>query len=113
MRRSKIARPMRPPATPNGARRLDLTPSRLFGKADPTTGDRRKENRAGLGLGNDGNWKVQAAQIGAMAAGFAALAALCGDGKCLLPWGGGNAADRLGPSPDLEISPANEPRPAR
>lgn len=96
--------------TPNGARRLDLTPSRLFGKSD--TPDRRgKEKSSGLSLGDDTSWKVQAVQVGAIAAGFAALVAICGNGNCLLPFGGG--ADNLGPPADLQIRPDNEPRPAR
>lgn len=96
--------------TPNGARRLDLTPSRLFGKSD--TPDRRgKEKGSGIGLGDDTSWQVQAVQVGAIAAGFAALVAICGNGNCLLPFGGG--AENLGPPPDLQIRPDNEPRPAR
>jgi hypothetical protein len=101
-----------PPATPNGARRLDLTPARLFGKTQDPAG-KKNEKTTGIALGDDRNWKVQAVQVGAMAAGFAALVALCGDGKCLLPFGGGDASDRLGPSPGLQISPPDEPRPAR
>ena len=96
--------------TPNGARRLDLTPSRLFGKADPS-GKRDKEKGSGISLGDDTSWQVQAVQVGAIAAGFAALVAICGNGNCLLPFGGGG--DNLGPAPDLEIRPDNEPRPAR
>jgi hypothetical protein len=96
--------------TPNGARRLDLTPSRLFGKSDAP--DRRgKEKHKGMSLGDDTSWQAQAVQVGAIAAGFAALVAICGNGNCLLPWGGG--ADNLGPPADLEIRPDNEPRPAR
>jgi hypothetical protein len=96
--------------TPNGARRLDLTPSRLFGKTDPS-GKTGKEKSSGVSLGNDTSWQVQAVQVGAIAAGFAALVAICGNGNCLLPFGGGG--DNLGPAPDLEIRPDNEPRPAR
>lgn len=96
--------------TPNGARRLDLTPARLFGKSDAP--DRRgKEKSSGIGLGDDTSWKVQAVQVGAIAAGFAALVAICGNGNCLLPFGGG--AENLGPSDSLQIRPDNEPRPAR
>jgi hypothetical protein len=97
-------------ATPNGARRLDLTPARLFGKSD-TANRRGKEKSKGIALGDDSSWQVQALQVGAMATGFAALVALCGSGNCLLPWGGG--ADDLGPPADLQIRPDNEPRPAR
>src|SRR4029079_18484628 len=50
--------------TPNGARRLDLTPSRLFGKGDGTD-HRGKEKGSGIGLGDDTSWKVQAGQGGA------------------------------------------------
>ena len=97
-------------ATPNGARRLDLTPSRLFGKSD--TPDRRgKEKTSAVGLGDDTSWQVQAIQVGAIAAGFAALVAICGSGNCLLPFGGG--AENLGPPADLQIRPDSEPRPAR
>lgn len=96
--------------TPNGARRLDLTPARLFGKSDGS--DRRgKEKTSGVSLGDDTSWKVQAVQVGAIAAGFAALVAICGNGNCLLPFGGG--AENLGPSDSLQIRPDNEPRPAR
>lgn len=101
-----------PAATPNGARRLDLTPARLFGQGGNGTPDRRgKEKSSGLSLGEDSSWKVQAVQVGAIAAGFAALVAICGNGNCLLPFGGG--ADNLGPPADLQIRPDNEPRPAR
>ncbi len=96
--------------TPNGARRLDLTPSRLFGKSDAPD-HRGKEKRSGVSLGDDTSWQRQAVQVGAIAAGFAALVAICGNGNCLLPWGGG--ADNLGPPADLQIRPDNEPRPAR
>jgi len=97
-------------ATPNGARRLDLTPSRLFGKSDGSN-RRGKEKRSGVSLGEDISWQRQAVQVGAIAAGFAALVAICGNGNCLLPWGGGG--DNLGPPPDLQIRPDSEPRPAR
>ena len=97
-------------ATPNGARRLDLTPSRLFGKSD-TANRRGKEKGSGVSLGNDMSWQRQAVQVGAIAAGFAALVAICGNGNCLLPFGGG--AENLGPPADLQIRPDNEPRPAR
>ena len=72
---------------------------------------RGNEKSSGMSLGDDTSWQVQAVQVGAIAAGFAALVAICGNGNCLLPWGGG--ADNLGPSPDLQIRPDNEPRPAR
>jgi hypothetical protein len=103
-------------ATPNGARRVDLSPWRLFGNTTPSATDHRgKEQTRALNLGDDSSWKVQAAQIGAITAGFAALWALCGGGKCLMPDAlGGNAQDRLGPGPDLEIRDSTpSPRPAR
>jgi hypothetical protein len=96
--------------TPNGARRLDLTPARLFGRSDAPD-HRGKEKGSGIGLGDDTSWKMQAVQVGAIAAGFAALVAICGNGNCLLPFGGG--AENLGPSDSLQIRPDNEPRPAR
>lgn len=100
--------------TPNGARRLDLTPARLFGKGGPKADKRGSERGSGTSLGDDSDWAVEAAQVGVMAAGFVALWALCGGGNCMLP-------DVLpdvfttpeGLPPDLEIRPHNEPRSAR
>lgn len=71
--------------TPNGARRLDLTPARLFGVKGPKADRRGAERGSGVSLGDDTSWGVQAAQVGVMAAGFAALWALCGGGNCMLP----------------------------
>lgn len=90
---------------------LDLTPQRLFesGTLD-SEGDRRgTERRSGLGLGNDGDWRVQAAQVGVMVGVFGALVAACADGGCLLPEFFGSR-DRLGPSEDLQI---RDPGPVR
>lgn len=39
--------------------------------------------RQGIALGDDRDWRVQAAQVGVMAGAFAALVALCGNGKCM------------------------------
>ena len=101
--------------TPNGARRLDLTPSRLFGKDTPRPADRRGGERgSGVSLGDDGDWAVQAAQVGVMAAGFAELWALCGGGNCMLPDVLPDAfTTPEGLPPDLQIRPHNEPRSAR
>ena len=52
-----------------------------------------------MGLGDDGNWAVQAAQVGAMVGIFGALTAICANGGCLLPSFGGQ--DRLGPAPGV------------
>src|SRR5687768_16585419 len=46
--------------TPNGARRLDLTPARLFGVK---TDRRGAEKSSGVSLGDDSHWGVQAAQV--------------------------------------------------
>jgi hypothetical protein len=88
------------------ARRLDLTPRRQLetGKAG-LAGDRRgSERTSGMTLGDDGDWRVQALQVGAMAAVFGALVAVCGNGSCLLPdFLGIGGRDELGPPPGLEI----------
>jgi hypothetical protein len=88
------------------ARRLDLTPRRQLetGKAG-LAGDRRgSERTSGMTLGDDGDWRVQALQVGAMAAAFGALVAVCGNGRCLLPdFLGTGGRDELGPPPGLEI----------
>ncbi len=66
---------------------IDLFPPDLLGGRGTfrpfTHGD--KERRAGIPLGDDRDWKVQAAQIGVMAGAFAALVGLCGSGRCMLP----------------------------
>jgi hypothetical protein len=65
-----------------------------------------------MGLGNDGDWRVQAAQVGVMVGLFGALVAACADGGCLLPelFGG---RDQLGPSSDLKIRDSGALRDAR
>ena len=101
-----------PDTTPTGALRLDLTPARLFGKDPGLASDRRgAERREGLDLGDDRDWKVHAAQVGAMAAGFAALVGLCGGGNCLLPSVFGEP--EVGASPDLQIRKPAKIRSAR
>ena len=68
------------------AKRLDLFPSKVLESA--AKGAKGKnERRPGLSLGSDGDWKVQAAQVGVMAATFGALVGLCGAGNCRLPDG--------------------------
>ncbi len=73
---------------------LDLTPRRQLESL--TNGDRSRDRRGaertrGIDLGDDSSWKVQAIQVGTMAALFGTLVAICGDGKCMLPgfFGGG------------------------
>lgn len=91
--------------------RLDLTPQRQFQSGK--LGDQRgKERRSGVGLGDDGDWRVQAAQVGAMVGIFGALVAICADGGCLLPelFGG---QDRLGPAQGVGHRQAGQPRDGR
>jgi hypothetical protein len=79
---------MRSPAiTATVDRPVDLFPPTVFGERGRfTLGDGgANERRPGINLGNDGDWRVQAAQVGVMVGGFAALAALCGSGACRLP----------------------------
>lgn len=67
---------------------VNLFPPSIFGERgtfNPFGSGGKAERRGGLDLGDDGDWRVQAAQIGVMAAGFAALVGLCGGGKCMLP----------------------------
>jgi hypothetical protein len=77
------------PPAPAGAadRPIDLFPDELFGGRGTfrpfAFGD--KEHKAGASLGDDGDWRVQAAQIGVMAGAFAALVGLCSGGRCMLP----------------------------
>lgn len=79
--------PLSPAPTP-ALRPVDLTPAQLWVEPWLSFGDpaelNRPEQRRGIDL-PDGDWRVQAAQVGVMAAGFAALVGLCGGGKCLLP----------------------------
>jgi hypothetical protein len=74
-------------AEPQGLGSINLFPGAVLGH-----GRRAPEKQRRLTLGDDGDWKVQAAQVGAMAAVFGALVALCGGGKCLIP---GEAVDFL------------------
>jgi len=81
-------------SAPTQPRRLDLTPQRQLDSiaAANRASDRRGgERRSGLTLGDDSSWKVQALQVGTMAALFGTLVAVCGNGRCLLPsfFGGG------------------------
>jgi len=85
------------------SRRLDLTPQRQFQSGKLSSDRRGAEARSGIGLGDDTDWRVQAVQVGAIAATFGALVALCGSGNCLLPEIFGGGRDELGPSPDLQI----------
>lgn len=87
------------------ARRLDLTPrAQLESGKLGTSADRRGTERGrGLTLGDDTDWKVQAMQVGAMAAVFTTLVAVCGNGRCLLPeLFGGGGQDELGPAPGVQ-----------
>jgi hypothetical protein len=89
------------------ARPLDLTPGRQLAPPDR----RGRERTSAIGLGDDGDWKVQAAEVGAMAGIFATLVALCGNGGCLLPdLLGDGGRDDIGPPPDLEIREQPAPR---
>jgi hypothetical protein len=96
------------------ARRLDLTPRRLFdtGKVAGQNDRRGKERGSALDLGNDGDWRVQAVQVGAMVGVFGALVAACANGGCLLPevFGG---RDRLGPPSDLQTRDSGPVRSGR
>lgn len=75
--------PSREPTTP------DLFPPSLFGPGSFSLsmggGGGSNENRNGYALPYDADWRVQATQVGAMVFGFAALAALCSGGGCMLP----------------------------
>jgi hypothetical protein len=53
----------------------------------PPPAPRRLEPRdtPTFALGDDRDWRVQAAQIAGMTGAFAALAVLCADGACMLP----------------------------
>lgn len=75
-------RPQLRVADPTRSRRINLFPEKVFGKSRHAPEDRHR-----LTLGDDRNWKVQAAQVGAMAAVFGALVGLCGGGKCMIPGG--------------------------
>ena len=64
-----------------GAARINLFPTQVFQKRSTRT----KEKQRRMTLGDDRDWKVQAAQVGAMIGIFGALAGLCNGGKCLIP----------------------------
>ena len=72
---------------PTPAVQVDLFPPSIFGERGTFNpfGGGHDERRNGLSLGNDADWRVQAAQVGLMAGAFAALVGLCGGGKCMLP----------------------------
>jgi hypothetical protein len=64
----------------------DLFPPSLFGdSAVSLSMGGSNERRNGYPLPDDADWRVQATQVGAMVFGFAALAALCSGGGCMLP----------------------------
>ncbi len=73
----------------------DRAPIDLFPRSVLSNLPQQPERSRGISLGDDGNWKVQAAQVGAMAIGFAALVGLCGSGNCKIP---NSAANALLPS---------------
>jgi len=68
--------------------RADLFDPKVLGKvsAPSASGSGHSERSPGVRFGDDG-WKSQVAQIGGMVAGFAALSALCGTSRCMLPKG--------------------------
>lgn len=77
---------LRPSAPKVDPRRVNLFPPNVFGRgllAPPGNG--KSERRKGISLGADGDWRVHAAQVGAMALGWAALVGLCSGGKCMIP----------------------------
>ncbi len=79
------AKPKAPAAKPVATRpapaKIDLFPPAVLG--DPLKGGGSNEERAGWSFG--GGWKREAAVVGAMALGFAALVGLCSGGACMLP----------------------------
>ena len=90
--------------------KIDLFPPSVMGDPGLSFGG-VNEKRPGLNFGGD--WKTDAAMIGALSAGFAALVGLCGGGQCLLPdWLPGTPDTGPGvtitsPQPDSRI---REPR---
>jgi hypothetical protein len=64
--------------------RLDLTPSVQVGRfgLGSGKGDVRPPEHRGATLGDDRDWKVQAAQVGVMVGAFGVLSVLCGNGRC-------------------------------
>ncbi|HKE13823.1 MAG TPA: hypothetical protein VKB80_03085 [Kofleriaceae bacterium] len=97
------------------SRRLDLTPRTQFdsGKVAGQGDQRGKERRSGLNLGNDGDWRVQAAQVGVMVGVFGALVAACANGGCLLPEVFGGGRDELGPPSGLQTRDSGKLRDGR
>ncbi len=68
-------------------RPVDLFPTTVFGPGSLSLDDHgSKEKEPGVRFGN-GGWKTHAVQAGGMMVGWAALAALCGGGRCMLPKG--------------------------
>ena len=68
-------------------RPVDLFPTTVFGPGTFRL-DTGKRNEKGPGVRfGDGGWKTHVAQVGGMVAGWAALAALCGGSRCMLPKG--------------------------
>jgi hypothetical protein len=99
-----------PPTGPQPLRPLDLSPRRQLDRAADARGH---ERGSGIGLGDDTSWKVQALQVGGMAALFGALVGLCGSGNCRLP---GDVFPTVseGPSGSLDTHERdNSARPAR
>jgi hypothetical protein len=97
------------------SRRLDLTPRTQFdsGKVAGQGDQRGKERGSGLSLGNDGDWRVQAAQVGVMVGVFGALVAACANGGCLLPEVFGGGRDNLGPPSGLQTRDSGKLRDGR
>jgi len=62
--------------------KIDLFPKRVLEQA---ARPKAKNERAPGARFGDSTWKSHALQVGGLTAGFVALAALCGGGKCLLP----------------------------
>jgi hypothetical protein len=71
----------KPAAKQPAPAKIDLFPPSVLG--DPLRGGGSNEERAGWSFG--GGWKREAAVVGAMALGFAALVGLCSGGACMLP----------------------------
>jgi len=71
------------------AQPVNLDPTQLAGHNQRLdliyhpTSTRSETRHQGVTLPYDGDWRVQAAEVGAMVGVFAALVAICGDGKCM------------------------------
>lgn len=95
------------PPLPRLDSKVDLFPPAVLGDPSFTMSGGAGEKRPGLSFG--GGWKREAAMIGAMSAGFAALVGLCGGGQCLLPdWlpgtpDAGPGVSITSPQPDQRI----------